>query len=227
MTKKRITKNEERIIAIVERVIKKFVKDWGETPYRWETEADIHAELYGRICLALARNRKKFSKKERENIPFSKYGYTEWGREKEVFKIVYCKPRVKGERPTQYPDIVIYKKKIKAVSVNTKKNEPMLWVCEIKYATEWSGAALPTKEIKNDIKKLKNLLGQRASGTGADNASYLILQRKRNKKPKSKNGYIKKFYSYQRNNIEKNRIGKILKNLNKRITPHYHTIHYK
>ena len=76
-------KDEKSIVEIAEGAIEKFVEDWSRTPYAWESEADVHADLYGRICSALVQNREKFSKQERDNYPFLKYGYKEWGKEKE------------------------------------------------------------------------------------------------------------------------------------------------
>lgn len=207
-------KDEKSIVEIAEGTIEKFVEDWSRTPYAWESEADVHADLYGRICSALVQNRKKFSKQERDNYPFSKYGYEEWGKEKEDFKAVYCKPKVKGVRPTQYPDIVIYKKTTKPVSVDSRENEPMLWVCEVKYLTEWSSQFSRSK-IKEDTKKLKHWLEQRVK------VYQLILER--GKRPESTKGYIRKCFENPENNH-----GSFLEKLRKKykIPIHYHFIKY-
>lgn len=162
---------EREIIQMAVAEIKKFSKKWAKSPYRWESEADIHAELYMRIKL---RINKKF--------PPSKHAcfWEENGKiktVKEVFDWVYCKPKtyIKGDKNNcYYPDIAIYKENTGNCLVKERKNVPMLWLCEIKYITEWS-SLLSKENVENDIKKLTQLLNQKKDGT--DRACYLIFQR--------------------------------------------------
>lgn len=152
---------ENEMVKIAEREIEKFAKEWMVTPYAWESETDVHAEIYMRIKLSL---RKKF--------PLGKYKYKGMRRE-EFFDWVYCKPKtyIKG---ANYPDLVIYKDTGMRRNVGDRENDPMLWVCEIKYITEWS-SLLSKESVENDIKKLKYLLGRKEGGT--DYACYMILRR--------------------------------------------------
>jgi hypothetical protein len=91
------------------------------------------------------------------------------------FDYIYCKPKtdifIRRKKKTRYPDIVIYKGEFK-----NKGNDPMLWVCEIKYRSDWS-SGISEGSVRKDIENLEGLLKQRRSGTGIDHAYYLILQR--------------------------------------------------
>lgn len=169
-----MSKKDEKIVKSAEEAIKKFAEDWSKNPYIWDTEADVHAELYKRIYKRLKRLGGVM--KER---------YKEWDS-CENFSSVYCKPlvhrRIKGNKSDRiHPDIVIYKKtkplSLKELDKN-KQNEPMLWVCEIKYSTEW-GSQFLSENIKKDIRKLDGLYKQRKDKAinGADNVHLLILER--------------------------------------------------
>lgn len=169
-------KKEKEIIKIAEGEIKKFIKQWKKFPYKWETETDVHAELYGRIKSAL-RSYKPYLAK-----------YDKW-KKPEYFNWIYCAPLTYYEsndnKYRMQPDIVIYKRN-KGV-VKGRINEPMLWVCEIKYKTEWSGDFHMGHRVA-DIKKLKTLLRQKnRSIKGTDYACCLFLTRK--KKPKNDHLY--------------------------------------
>lgn len=165
--RERLITKEKKIVDIAEGEIKKFVKAWEKNPYLWESEADVHAELYMNIKSSLRR--KKFCPVETL--------YKNYMEDYEYFNWVYCKPKtyIKREKYAYYPDIVIYKQKNKKEirNVKEKENDPMLWVCEIKYMTDWSGL-ITEKNIKKDINKLKKLLKQEKGGT--DYACCLILR---------------------------------------------------
>lgn len=176
---------EKRMVNIAERAIRGFVEEWKKNPYLWESETDVHAERYSKIKSSL-------------NKPIEcKYeGYME---DDEKFSWIYCKPKIyiKGKTNYYYPDIVIYKKGLRARKVGKRENEPMLWVCEIKYVTEWS-SMLSRANVKNDIFKLKCLLKQKDDRIkGTDYACCLIL--KRCKQEKGRYRKIKKSVQFSRN----------------------------
>jgi len=208
MRERLMTKEEEKeIVEIAEGEIEKFVEEWKRDPYLWDTETDVHGELYIRIKSSLHR---KFHPKE---------GRYEDMAEKELFDCIYCKPKtdivIRGTNETRYPDIVIYKGELK-----NKGNEPMLWACEIKYRTKWSGT-FPEGSVKKDIETLEGLLEQRSSGTGTDYACYLILQRM--KKNKNKRSHIRVLKKPQ---FVKG-IEKILKNRDMKIKLYSYSIEYE
>lgn len=167
---------EMKMVSIAQKSIKEFIKQWEENPYLWETEADIHSELYNKIKSALHNKGIK---------PKSIKGYWWWedGERKELptrerFDWVYCKPKtnVKGKNEYYYPDIVIYKDR-ENVRPNKKiENDPILWACEIKYATEWS-SDITDKSIEKDGNKLMKLLRQKSDSGGTDYACLLVFFR--------------------------------------------------
>ena len=161
---------ERKIIKIAEAEIEKFAKEWAKTPYAWESEADIHAELYMRIK---SHVNKKYPPAEHKSC-WKENGKIELF--KEVFDWVYCKPKtyIKAMNNCCYPDLAIYKEKTSGHPIKERENEPMLWVCEIKYITDWS-SLLSIESIENDIKKLTQLLNQKKDGT--EYACYLIFRR--------------------------------------------------
>lgn len=190
-------KNEKQIVGIAKKEIEKFTKEWKRNPYVWESEADVHAELYNKIKLKLCS---------------VEYRYRKEMVQKETFSQVYCKPKIyiRGEKYCYYPDIVIYKNVREIRNVGERENDPMLWVCEIKYITEWS-SMLAIDNVKSDINKLECLLKQKRGG--ADYACYLILQRRA--RGKSECGYDRELYPYLQLS-KKNEIQKILENLKER-----------
>ena len=155
---------EKQIVEIAEGEISKFVKKWIKTPYAWESETDVHAELYMNIKRSLHKKGFEPSKCKYKNMI-----------DLEVFDGVYCKPTTYFKK-ANYPDIVIYKGTDTKYKLGDRENEGMLWVCEIKYFTDWS-SALYKEGVENDIRKLKRLLSIRKQG--AKYAAYLILQRKK------------------------------------------------
>ena len=167
-------KNHDKIVKIAEEEVEKFVEKWKESPYLWESEADVHSELYMRIKNALYSN--GFHPKP------MKYTWEEDGKKKEMaksemFNWIYCEPKTYIENCPEHPDIVIFQNLGKTYHMKARENMPMLWVCEIKYATEWS-SSLPKENIKKDIKKLTRLLEQKKKkAKGADYVCYLVLYR--------------------------------------------------
>lgn len=161
-----MTKKDEKIINIAEGEIKKFVKEWKENSYLWDSEADVHGELYVRIKNAIKDGGFR-------NVNGQ---YKEYMSKKAQFDRVYCKPftYIEGEERC-HPDIVIYEK---FTFDNKEKNEPMLWVCEIKYKTQWGGDQ-HEKNRKDDKEKLKQLLKQRTNPKihGTKYAYFVYLER--------------------------------------------------
>jgi len=153
---------EKQIVKIAEEEIDKFVKKWVRAPYAWESETDVHAELYMNIKRSLHSKGFKPSKCQYENIV-----------DAEEFDEIYCKPTTYFKK-ANYPDIVIYKGDKTKYKLKDRENEEMSWVCEIKYFTDWS-SGLSKEGIENDIRKLKRLLSLKSKG--AAYAAYLILQR--------------------------------------------------
>ncbi|MBU4304370.1 MAG: hypothetical protein KJ893_01895 [Candidatus Omnitrophica bacterium] len=164
---KMIKKHEKQIVEIAEGEINKFIKKWIKTPYAWESETDVHAELYMNIKRSLHKKGFKPIKCKYKNIV-----------DAECFDGIYCKPTTYFKK-ANYPDIVIYKGTDKKYKLGDRENEEMLWVCEIKYFTDWS-SSLYKESVENDIRKLKHLLSLKEKGT--DYATYLILQRTKNNK---------------------------------------------
>ena len=155
--------DENEIVRIAEGEIRRFIRDWKRNPYLWESEMDVHAELYMRIKSRLFQ----------ANVLPEEYQYQKDKMPtKEYFNSIYCKPLTHIEK-ANYPDLVIYKHTQELNKKRYKKNEPMLWVCEIKYATEWSSELTGKKIQKRDVNKLKVLLVKKV----ADHASLLVLYR--------------------------------------------------
>ncbi|MBM3254524.1 MAG: hypothetical protein FJZ16_09745 [Candidatus Omnitrophica bacterium] len=152
--------NEKEIVEIANRTVGRFIKLWKKNPYLWDTEADIHGELYVMIKSALKRK------------GLIRGCYKEYMDRKEYFSRVYCKPLTHiGKNKKYYPDIVIYEK----LTFKNKDeiNEPMLWVCEIKYKTQWGGDQ--SLENRNyDKTKLRKLLRQRNSKIKGAKYAYVL-----------------------------------------------------
>jgi len=156
-------KDESIMTDIATRELKDFVKKWKKNPYLWESETDVHAELYLKIKEAI---RHKFP-----NLPRYKYEIKD---KKQYFDRVYCKPPIarlnNRKRILRYPDIVVFIAEEDPKKKDCIKDKPV-WACEIKYETEWSGL-LSLEGVKKDIDTLKYLYAERNVKT-----CYLILRR--------------------------------------------------
>lgn len=174
-----MTKNDEKRMIIAKEEIVKFSKKWFKDPYLWESEADIHAELYCKIKSSI---HKEFKYKECK-CSWEENGIKKTMPKEERFDWVYCEPlthiKIEGKRKWYYPDIVIYKNTRGKHVTKERENTPMLWACEIKYATEWSSDISDSdRSIKNDGDKLMGLLKQKDSETkGTDSACLLVFSR--------------------------------------------------
>lgn len=166
--------DEKRMINIAKREIEIFSEKWKKDPYLWESEADIHAELYWKIKSSIHKEFKckKFRCSWKENGEIKKM-LTE-----EYFDWVYCEPKtyIRGESNCYYPDIVIYKDTGEKRFTKERENGPMLWACEIKYATEWS-SDISDSIIKKAGHNLMKFLKQKGDGTGTDHACLLVFFR--------------------------------------------------
>lgn len=162
------------IVAIAEKTVAAFAKEWKKNPYLWDSEADIHGELYVRIKKAI----KKVDKKKIWGQ------YKKYMNEEARFGRVYCEPLtyVRGGW-NYYPDIVIYDD-CRLDNDDKRINEPMLWVCEIKYKTQWGGDQ-NEENREYDKEKLKELLKQyKEKIRGTKYACCLNFIRSKHKKPK-------------------------------------------
>jgi len=160
-------KDEEKIVGIAESEVRKFVKEWKKNPYLWDSEADVHGELYVRIKQAI----------KKAGFRSVNWQYKTYMCRKERFDWVYCKPLTYIQGGGRYyPDIVIYAGLKR--DEDKKINDPMLWVCEIKYKTQWGGDQ-NEKNWKYDKEKLIQLLQQSQSSriNGTKYAYEIKLQR--------------------------------------------------
>jgi len=150
--------NNKMIVDIAEKTVEKFAREWEQNPYLWDSEADVHGELYVRIKKAL------------EIFGTVKGRYKAYMTQEAFFNRIYCKPLTYiegGER--YYPDIVIYED-VTFNHDNKEMNEPMLWVCEIKYKTQWGGDQNEANRAY-DKGKLQRLLQPRPN-TGINGTKY-------------------------------------------------------
>lgn len=175
----KITKGENKIISIVSNVIEKFIRDWQESPFEYNTEIDIQAEIYSRLVSQLKLHKELILELKYDSIKLQTY----------KGKMLYYR-RAACEYPTYYyknkkkehcyPDIIIYRDISNLPPDNKKEiNCPMLLVCEIKYETE-SGGDFKTEKRRSDVKKLKYLLKQRKEPAihGTEYALFLNFIRK-------------------------------------------------
>jgi hypothetical protein len=172
---KKLTAKQKKIISVAWKQVENFIKDWQRSPNEWYNERDIQVEIASRIRRIYkskkcgwdkiwARYTKKFYGEK-----FLKKGIT--------MNRVVCEPpsyhRYKRDQHEKYrPDIVVlddipHPEKPYEKHYSQKRNDPMLWVCEIKYRPPWRSAR--QGENKRDKEKLANLLRQ------SDGTKYACL----------------------------------------------------
>lgn len=129
-------------------VLDEVFEQWQKEPYRWMYEADLQAEIGGRL-------NQIFTLQGLGNIT----GEYKWalGKDKEkkhIWNRVSYRPYVyyeyeKGKESYCFPDIVIWADKGKI-----PKNQlwPILWACELKYGSSDDGS--------DDVVKLNKLITQ-------------------------------------------------------------------
>lgn len=165
-----LTTKQKKLINIAWEEVEGFIKDWLKSPNEWYDELDVQAEIASRI--------KRRYKAKGQNTIWARYKDKRYGKKflKEGITMgrvvcehpAYYRPR-KGRHEAYRPDIVVFDdikhpEHPKENQYQTKTNDNMLWVCELKYRPPWE----PTYSLadKRDIDKLQKLLRQR-DGTKA------------------------------------------------------------
>jgi len=183
-----LTPKQKRIVNVAWKQIEEFIKDWQGSPFEWNTERDIQAEVAARIKSAL------------KNCDIHTYeaDYTykkpEGLEGRQPYNRVCCEPplHIGKKRNWCKPDIVIFddlKNPDAPPDVNVKggkptgRNCPVIWVCEIKYQPEWSSKD-PDKKENRDWHKIRQLRKQKDT----QYACWLNISRKR---AQSGNGFPK------------------------------------
>lgn len=146
------------MIEIIRNIVETFIEDWRNSPYEWESEVDIQAEIAQRLRLTLKSAGKFISK--------AGYDYIRNGMLQDYSRVC-CEPRIyyndsKGNRYWCLPDIVVYdciEDPNDPPDAVPEKNWPMLWVCEIKYQTEDKDTSKQNKAW--DTEKMEYLLEQK------------------------------------------------------------------
>jgi len=149
--------NSNKLIDNIYEVVDTFIHDWQNSPYEWNTEIELQAEIYGRIVNMLRDfliQKAKYKVKDERFLDMQKY------------RRVSCEPATNyrdknGVLLYGFPDIVVYDDFPNPESPpdfsSREKNWPMLWVCEIKYQNEFYGGC-STGQKKWDIEKMQYLM---------------------------------------------------------------------
>lgn len=152
---------KRRLVAVAWRETEAFIRDWQKSPFRWNNERDIQVELAGRLKAALGGRYNVFQADYRY---FRRKGF---GRRQQRFSRVCCEPAVyyadaRGRRQCCRPDVLIWgdmkDPDRPQDSFYTKKNDPILWLCEIKFHPGWGRQ--PGARSNWDFDKMRSLLGQ-------------------------------------------------------------------
>lgn len=144
------------LIELIYQEIENFIRDWQASPYEWNTEVEMQAEIYNRLVKKLISNLIQKAKYKVKDDRF---------KEGQNYRRICCEPLIfyldkSGEICHCFPDIVVYDDIDNPDSppdFRGEANWPMLWVCEIKYQNEFSGGT--SRDNKNwDSEKIKYLL---------------------------------------------------------------------
>ena len=151
------------LIKVIEEEVEKFIRDWQNSAYEWNTEVEIQSEIYYRLIRKINNKRKLFDK-IRYKVK------DERNKDRQKYRRVCCEPLTfyrnqKGNICHGFPDIVVYddlekpKDYVNPPDFDGKKkvNCPMLWICEIKYQNEFSGGSSSASK-RFDKEKMKSLL---------------------------------------------------------------------
>lgn len=181
--------NENKLIQVVYETVEKFIGDWRNSPYEWESEVDIQTEIAQRLRQAF---------KDAGKLTLNaRYDYIRNGVLQDYSRVC-CEPRTyyndsSGSRYRCLPDIVVYDDiddPDNPPDAVPEKNWPMLWVCEIKYQTEDNSPQY--KEW--DIEKIKYLLEQNEAKYGCGLCFNRKQKDARSIKPiEEKNGRLKNY----------------------------------
>jgi hypothetical protein len=133
-------------------ICEQFVAEWKETPFLWERERDLQAELYARLTSSLRVQGRLILPGFYDRAPAGYERRQYWSR-------VGCEPRVAytiGPAGTAtaycYPDLVIWDQLRDSESPPPSEYWPVLWACEIKMGGAQSGKTW-------DLEKLRLLIG--------------------------------------------------------------------
>lgn len=172
-------KARKRLVNIAWKQLEAFIKGWQKDTYKWNNEIDIQVDLASRIKTAY--------KKLKKDTQWAKYKGVVNGFEKgQIYSRIYCEPKTfyeyaKNKRDICRPDIVIYNDIENPSSPKEpwriKQNDPILWICEIKFQPEW-GNKRPNKRTNWDLRKIRYLLRQK---DGTKYACWLDMSRERAK----------------------------------------------
>lgn len=168
----KITKVENNIVSTVSNVIEKFIRDWQKSPFEYNTEIDIQAEIYSRLVKQLKLRKKLMLELQYNCIKLQTYkGKILSYRRVSCEYPTYYKNKIKKRC---YPDIIIYRDMSNPPPDSKEgKNCPMLLVCEIKYETE-SGGDFKIENRQADVKKLEYLLRQ-SKDTAINGTEYALF----------------------------------------------------
>ena len=182
-------KQKKELVNIACEQLEQFIKEWQVFPFVWNKERDVQVELASRIKSAFREHRNRYwanYKCIRNKVDGFEHG--------QKFARVCCEPLIyyknkEGRRKCCFPDIVICgapgNPKNPAEPWKNKRNEPIIWVCEIKYQREWRKPYSSEEEAVRDLEKIKSLLKQE---DGTKYACLLIFSRTR---AESGNGFPK------------------------------------
>lgn len=181
-------KARKKLVNIVWKELEDFIKEWQRSPFVWNKERDVQVELANRIKSAIKGKDKYWA--NYKCITDKVKGF-EQGQE---FSRVCCEPLVyyknnKGKRDVCFPDIVICDAPDNPVHPQElwkkKRNDPIIWICEIKYQREWKKPYSSEIDDIYDLEKIKYLLKQE---DGTKYACWLNMSRTR---ASSGNGFPK------------------------------------
>jgi hypothetical protein len=180
---KALTKKQRKeLVDIAWGELERFIKEWQRAPFAWNKERDVQVELASRIKSAIEKRGKGSYKANYKCIRDKVKGFDD-GQE---FSRLCCEPLVyyeyeKDKRDICYPDIVICDAPENPASPGEpwrkKRNEPIIWVCEIKYQREWKKPYSPEEKDVRDLEKIKCLFKQKEDGT--EYACWLNMSRTR------------------------------------------------
>lgn len=167
----KLSSKQKKLINIAWREVEEFIKDWLASPTKWLNERDIQLEVASRI--------KRRCKQEGQETIWARYTDKRYGERflKEGITMtrvscespVYYRPR-KNQHEIYRPDVILYDdiphpEKPFEEHYSKKRNDPMIWVCELKYFPPWKSVYHSTD--KRDLDKLKKLLRQKDGARAA------------------------------------------------------------
>lgn len=147
---------DNSLISLTWDVIKDFIKDWQDKPYRWGYEGEIQAEIYGRLNTAYKRIRKDTFRGN-----YGSYCNIESLRNNQILNRVGCEVRLEYKGKSRAPDLVIWGEGDPSQN-NMREDWPILLVCEIKVISRKKDGVTNRKNILVDREKIEYWLEKRA-----------------------------------------------------------------